>query len=30
MEEEIKTMRLEDKEYPLLLKKISDSPKIIY
>jgi len=30
MEEEIKTMRLEDKEYPLLLKKISDPPKILY
>jgi DNA processing protein len=30
MEEEIKTMRLEDKEYPPLLKKISDPPKILY
>lgn len=30
MEEKIKTIRLEDKEYPLLLKKITNPPKILY
>ncbi len=30
MEEKIKTIKLEDKEYPLLLKKIPNPPKILY
>ena len=30
MEEEIKIIKLEDKEYPLLLKKIPNPPKILY
>ncbi|OIP75914.1 MAG: hypothetical protein AUK07_00665 [Parcubacteria group bacterium CG2_30_36_21] len=30
MEEKIKIVKLEDKEYPLLLKKIANPPKILY
>ena len=30
MEKEIKTIKLEDKEYPPLLKKIANPPKILY